>query len=1140
MPRRRLIRFSVGVLMVCCFICARLYAQERATIVGTVTDPSGAVMPGVKLTITNTGTMASRTVESNNAGSYIAPELPIGKYSVKAEQSGFKTYERSGIVLNVNDTLRVDISMQVGDVTQSVTVSEAVVRVQTESGEVSDVISGQQVTQLAINGRNFFQLAALTTGASSLMPDFNLPIPVGSSGAISFNGMRPDHNMWMIDGGENYDRGCGGCVTVMPSVDAIAEFKVQTSNYGADFGLGSSATVNLALKSGAQNYHGSAYEFVRNDALDANNFFANKGGSEKPPLKFNNYGWNLGGPFYIPGHYNTDKRKTFFFFNQEWRKLRQGTQFFAPAIPAAMRTGDFSGDLTGQLDADGNDTGAIFVPQPRPGQTYPAGIVTGQPFPGNIIPQSVLDSNAVALGAPDFIFPLPTTTDGKFYSAAPSVPIDVREEIIRVDQTISDKISVMAHFINDAVVQQTPNTLWWGPTYPTVGTVFNNPAKHAVIKMTWVISPTFLNEVAANYDGNRIFLMPTKNFALPSGVTGVGNIFPGNSLNRIPDIGLSGARFGVNYAVGPFPWENSNDNMTYRDDASWMIGKHALKFGGFLMRSRKKQDLFGETQGAFSFNGSYTAAPYTGGSSGNEFADFLLGRAYSYDELALQDRGHWRFWSYGLHITDSWRITPRLTLQFGARWEALPHTYERYDRQSNFYPALFNPADAQAPAVDGTLDPNGPGFETVEGVPLNSTIPGIRFYMNGIGLAGKNGVPRGLVDNHYNTIGPRVGFAYDLFGNGRTVLRGGYGMFFERIQGNDVYNMASNPPFSYDPTVFDTTLTGTGGSSPIYPAGITALSKEYLAPTTQQWSLGVQHELFPQAVLSAMYVGTVGTHQRIQRNLNQPAMDNPLRGTASPNDIRPYPGYSGINYGENSTSSNYHSLQVNLRINNFHGLTWQTAYTWSHAIDVGGTGDFAGVENAYDLKLDRGNSDYDRRHILSINYVYDLPFAKNTTGVLKHVAGGWQLSGINTFSSGTPFSVGFPGDPAGCGCGVRANLVGDPSTGPKTAEAYFNPNAFAAVDKVGVNGSIGFGNSARNVVGGAGRNQWDISIFKNFTGIPFFTKEGATLQFRAEFFNAWNHTQFSSYFTSYGTTGFGGANGAHDPRVIQFGLKFLF
>ena len=1153
MWRPRLFSPSVIALAGLLSLSTGLYGQEKATIVGTVTDPTGAVMPGVKVTITNTATKVARTLETNSAGNYSAPELPIGDYSVRAEYQGFKTYERTGIEPNVNDVVRVDIPMQVGEVTQSVTVSETAVRVQTESNEISTVISGKQVTELAINGRNFFQLAALVPGASSLMPDFNLPLPVMSSGAISFNGLRPDHNMWMIDGGEDYDRGCGGCVTVMPSMDAIAEFKVQSSNYGPNFGMGSSATVNMALKSGTQSFHGEAYEFLRNDALDATNFFANKSGTAKPPLKLNVFGWNLGGPFYIPHHYNTDKRKTFFFFNEEWRRIRQGTEIFAPAIPNAERTGDFSSMLTGAKDANGNDTGAIFVPPPPPGQTLPAGLVAGQPFPGNVIPTSMLDSNALVLGAPNFIFPLPSAPGGK-YSAAPSVPINVREETIRVDHNINEKLQVMAHFINDAVLDQTPTTLWSSSTYPTIGTIFNNPAKHAVLKLTWTISPTLLNEVSGNYDGNRIYLTPTGTYKVPGNLHNVGDIFPGNNLSRIPGIGLYGPIFGVDYDAAAWPWNNANDNMVLRDDVSKMQGNHSLKFGGELFRSRKRQVLFGDTQGAFTFNGSYTQAPYSvpsgtpSPSSGNEFADFLLGRAYQYNELALQDEGNWRFWSYSLYLNDNWKATRKLTLQLGARWELLPHTYDKYDRQSNFYPALFNPADAQAPAANDTLDPNGPGFATVPGVPLDSIIPGIRFYMNGIGIAGKNGIPRGSVDNHYNTVGPRAGFAYDVFGTGKTVLRGGFGEFFERIQGNDVYNLAPNPPFSYSANIFNTTLTNTGGSQLVYPAGIWALSKEYLAPTTSQYSFGVQHELWPQAILSAEYVGTTAAHQSINRNINQPLMDDPLRGkVSSPDLIRPYPGFSGISYNENSVSSSYNSLQVNLRINNYHGLSFQTAYTWSHAIDIAGTGDFAGVMNAYNLRADRGNSDYDRRQMLILNYVYALPFFNTSTGSLRTALGGWQLSGITTFQTGTPFSVFVPGDPAGIGSvgTVRANLVGNPNNGSKTADAYFNTAAFAGVDNVGANGSTGFGDSGRNVVYGAGRNQWDISLFKNFTGIPLHSTEGATVQFRAEFFNAFNHTQFNGYFSTYQppsiqNRNFGGANGAHDPRVVQFGLKFIF
>ena len=1099
-------------------------AQERATIVGTVTDPSGAVMPGVKVTITNTGTGATRSLETNAAGSYIAPELVPGTYEVRAEFKGFRAYSRTGIVLNVNDKVRVDVPMQVGEVTQSVTVSEAVVKVQTESGEVSDLVSGTQITQLAVNTRNFFALAALTTGVSSDIPDSNLPIPVGSSSNVRFNGQRNEHNIWMIDGGEDYDRGCGGCVTVMPSMDALSEFKIMSSNYGADFGLGSAGTVNMMLKSGTTAFHGTLYEFLRNDKLDATDFFANKGGGTKPHLRYNNFGWNLGGPFYIPGKYNTDKRKTFFFFNQEWRKIRQGTTVYAPAINQDLRNGDFSSYAAGAINVPTTSDPAMLA------KYAAAGVTAGQPFPNNTIPSSLIDPNAAAFlstGA------LPLPTSGGFYSGSRSVPIDVREEIIRVDQVVSDKLSVMVHYINDAVVQETPTSLWSGDTYPTVGTTFKNPGKSGVLRITYIINPSLLNEFAYNYNGNRIKLSPTGIFAKPSGMT-IKEFFPSNLETRLPTVSL-GSPFNVTYDVAGWPWWNAADSQQVRDDVSWMVGKHALKFGGQFMRYRKNQDIFGNTQGSYSFDGTF---------SGDSFADFLLGYAKSYNELAVQDRGHWRTSTFSFYLTDSWRATTRLTLNLGARWEVMPHAYEIKDRMSDFYPNLYNPADAPIFNADGSLDTTGPGFTTVAGVPL-SFIP---FYMNGVGLAGKGGVSRGLVDNHYNTIGPRIGFAYDLTGTGKTVLRGGYGEFFERIQGNDVYNGGPNPPFSFNPAVnlvylsdpSISALNGQKAAVPIFPGGVYALAKDYLIPTSHEWSFGIQHELMPRAVLSVAYVGNQNSHQRIERNINMPLLNNPLRadvraGTLDVNRIRPYPGFAGISYAENSSSANYHSLQVNFRVDNYHGFTFQSAYTWAHAIDIQ-SGDFSSVSNPYDLQFDRGSSDMDRRHVLTMNYVYDLPFFKSHSNpFVRQALGGWQLSGITSFQTGLPATVGYGGDNAGVGgAGTRPDLIGNPNTGPKTVDQWFNTGAFA------VPAPLSFGSEGRNVVWGPGRNNWNISIFKVFSGIPIGTKEGAQLQFRAEMFNAFNHTQFHYLFTTFGSAGFGGANSTWDPRIIQVGLKFTF
>jgi hypothetical protein len=781
-------------------------------------------------------------------------------------------------------------------------------------------------------------------------------------------------------------------------MDALAEFKVMTSNNSADFGIGSSGTVNMAIKSGTKDFHGTGYEFFRSDKVDAADFFTNKGGGHKAHLRYNNFGYNIGGPIYIPGHYNTDKRKTFFFFNEEWRRIRQGSTVYHVTPTAAERGGDFSADsytITVPTTSDPAELAKFTA----------AGVTPGQQFSykgtKNVIPPSLIDSNAalfLGTGA------LPPPTSGNYFSGSASVPINVREEIIRVDHNFSDKVSLMAHFINDAVLQVTPESLWSGSTFPTVHTQFLNPGKGAVLHLTHTISPTLLNEISYNYNGNRINLTPTGIFAKPSGWS-ITKFFPGDALNRMPTLHLS-KQINANWDAEGWPWHNAADSQQGRDDVSWMKGPHALKFGGQFMRYRKNQDIFGYTQGEYTFDGTFT---------GSDMADFLLGFAKSYDELDIQDRGHWRNTTLSFYFTDSWRATKRLTLNLGVRWEIIPHAYEVHDRMSDFYPSLYNPANAPIFNPDNSLDTSGPGFTTVPGVPL-STIP---FYMNGVGLAGKNGIPRGLVDNYYDTIGPRLGFAYDLTGKGKTVLRGGYGDFFERIQGNDVYNGGPNPPFSFDPSVSDvyysnpsvSNTTGLKAAVPIFPAGFSAPAKDYLIPTSHQWSMGLQHELMPRAVLAVMYVGNEDSHQQDFRNINMPLLSNPLRsevraGTLAANLIRPYLGFANITYEENATSSNYNSLQVNFRVDNYKGFTFQSAYTWSHSIDYMSADNSCCISNTYDIHFDRGNSSYDRRHVLVMNYIYELPFFKNSSSaVARQALGGWQLSGVTTFEKGEPVNI---------------------------------------------------------------------------------------------------------------------------------------
>ena len=1117
------------------FVASLAAFAQTATILGTVTDPTGSVVPGASVTITNTATSVQRVVETNTAGNYIAPELPIGLYSVKAAAAGFKTYERTGIKLDSNATIRIDVALEVGAVSENVTVEATAVKVQSDSSEISDTIGARQVADLAINGRHIAALAILTPGASSDLPDFNLPIGVGGSTNVSFNGERVEHNIWMIDGGENYDRGCGGCVTMMPSVDAISEFTTLTSNSGADFGLGSGGTINMVIKSGTRDFHGTAYELFRNDDLDANTFFANAAGrkpdgtlnSPKPELRQNVFGFNIGGPVWIPKVYNKDKNKTFFFYNEEWRKFVLGAQVTATAIPQAQRGGDFSALSTPVLVPNTNDAA-------QNAKFEALGLTPGQPFPNNKIPSSLIDPNATLFfgtGA----FPLPNFGANR-YTGSAGAPTNVPEEIVRIDHYFSSKLALMGHFVHDGTDQHTNTTLWSGSTYPTLSTDFRNPSWSGVLKLTQTISPTLLNETSYNMNGNKIYLTPVGIFAKPSGWNTV-PLFGNDTLNRMPTIGISGA-YGLTYDNASWPWTNAAFDHQYRDDLTWIHGSHNFKFGGQFMRYAKNQEIFGNTQGNYNFDGTFT---------GNALADFLLGYAKSYNELDIQDKGYWRNNSLSFYAGDNWRVNKRLTLNLAMRWEIIPHVTELRNRMANFYPNLYDTSKEPIFNADGSLDTSGPGFTTVSGVPL-SNIP---FYINGVVVAGQNGTPRGMVNNYYDTVEPRFGFAYDVTGKGKTVVRGGFGVYYERIQGNDVYNTGPNIPFSFSPNVNNvffsnpsvSVINGESAAQPIFPAGLTVLSQvDYKLPTSMQWNFGVQHEVTPGAVLSVQYVANGDYHQRDNREINSVPLNDPNRlavsqGNYTANLDRPYLGYSNITLGENATNVHYQSLQVNFRVQNQHGLTLQTAYTWSHNIGIApnGGGDFNQVSDPFNRSFDYGPTGLDRRHILVLNYIYQLPIFRNSKGPAGSLLGGWEFSGITLIQSGNPQTptLGFDNLGLGGGATARPDVVGS-LTYPKTVDEWFNTAAF------GKPAPLSFGSAGEGIITAPGRVNFNWSMYKSFR-MPFpGNPEGANLQFRFDAFNVFNHTEFYGVDTGFNSGTFGKITSTHDPRVLQLGLKFLF
>jgi hypothetical protein len=1204
--------FFFLILLVLPFSFA-LNAQDTATIVGTVADSSGAVVPGAKVKVSNPEKGFTRELESNAAGEYLAAKIPLGNYLVEVRSPGFKTLVRSGFAVAVGQTLRVDLTLTVGEFTQEITVTGKVPKVETETAAVSDVVTGSQIADLELNGRNFVALALLAPGAAPMEGWDSSAIRSGVY--ISFNGGRYAYNNWEVDGGNNMDEGSGFSINTYPSLDTIAEFRISTSNYGAEMGKHAGATIEVATKAGTKDFHGEAFEYLRNDKLDANDWFANRqinppgGHAPKTPLKWNDFGYNLGGPFYIPGHYNSDKSKTFFFWSENWHKYRQGTVWSAGAPTLRMRGGDFS---------ECDPASANFNPVIS-GCALPINPDTGAPFPGEIVP---VDPNAKALM--DAFVALPN--NGVIgYVKAPSAPTELRQEQIRVDQNLGDKTRVFVRYAQDAVGNSIPGGWSWD-NYDTVVDKHNGAGKSAVLNITRSFKSNLMNEFVMGYtqDVLSLFAGPgpdslAGSITKPSTWTGK-NLFPPNQNNPLLPgfVAWGGLPFVIAGDVGTIPWFNSNPIITWKDNAAWTVRKHTLKFGFFLEKYRKNEQFGSSTQGYVWFEN------WSNVTTGNALADMYLGRMGQYTEgTATVDgvpvggypKGHWRMTVFEPYLQDDWKVSRKLTLNLGARYYLYVrmHDVSHPTVDAGFIPSLYDPGK------EALLDAYG---ELVLD-PATGHVHDYTTYGNGLVECGSGGIPSGCAKPDYRTLAPRFGFAYDPWGKGKTVIRGGYGIYYEMGNGNETNTegMEGNPPVALSPSGFN--IVGFDNITPgaTFPTAISAIPLHSKWGSVQQFSLGMQHEFSGSNLLSVGYVGNLGRHLARSRELDQvpigvktmqapelagkvgtnggnPSegipgdLNLPLCDAAGNCDVQtallynevpntffvPYRGYTYIRMAENTAVSNYNSLQASFRHTYSKGLTLQTAYTWSHAIDDASAGysSRTGIDDS-DLSRWRATSAMNRTQVLEMNYIYELPFfKKSSSGLARSLLGGWKVSGITSFFSGVPFDFGcgIGGLSSGIGEGVKCNSLGklaikkgvvnDPEFGP--TPTWFDPNTIGQVtlDQLRADGQPGmFGYMGRNVLTGPGRNNWDMGLLKDFE-LPWFGPERSRLQFRWETFNTFNHPQWGFGYPAVnagcdpltppgspcgpatlpdGTTinrNNGQVSAAWPARIMQFGLKFIF
>jgi len=1186
------------------FACVAAIAQQNSEIIGTVTDQTGAAVPGAKLVLTQTETGYAYNEVSNGTGGYSFNGLNVGTYSLKAAAAGFEGYTASGLTLNVSQTLAVDVKLTIGASTVEVSVTADALQVQAESNEVSTLISGQQVTEIATENRNFTALAALGLGVSSNLPDNNPPTASATSSSISVNGLRESHNIWLLDGAEADDRGGAGGMSVMPSMDSIAQFQVLASNYPPDYGIASGATFSLALKSGTQKFHGEAWEFFRNDDLDANDFFNkyNRGSaadySPVPKLRQNIFGANLGGPLFIPHVYNADKQKTFFFYNQEWRKIIQGSS------PNTQNT---------IPDADRPVAGSpleYVVPAYSPGQVITVPTVAqvpdpafaaklaaaglsgyrGLPFPNGPtgmqqIPAGLFDPNGVLyLNGPMIPHVTPGNTSDQAITSL-ATPTTATEEVVRIDHKINDKWQLLGHFLHDAQATGTPyaDLDWNWESYNTVSSVESNPSNSAAIKMSGEISPSVLLEASMNYDGNIINITNSSS-ALTSNTPGwtTANFFTNSGSNQYPGVdGICGTGICVGQETGYGDWHNAAQDYEPRVDLSYTRGKHAMKFGYSYNRYTKNQELQNDAAGDFSFGQNQTGNG-NGGTSGDPWMSLVIGLSGGYSQPQSMSTRHYVNQTNSVYINDNWKVNPRLSLQLGLRYDALPHAWERNNQIANFEPSQY----VSTPVVwdaDNSINPSSPGVVTPVG------FGGSSYYLNGMVIPGQNGVPKGVVNSDYATLQPRLGFSYDLMGTGKTVLRGGFGTFYERLQGNDIYGVAnSNLPFEYVPNVGNVyysnphcSWSSTASTSnpanclsattlPILPASLTTLDTTYKAPAVAQFSFGIQHEIRPSIIWVVQYVGNLAWHQNIDRYINDFPTNTPdaireasvgLNGSSLTNPglgnaYRTYAGYGSITQEENTTNSTYNGLQTSIRIQNKWGLSGELDYTYSHNIDLTDS-DLATTSNPWNDKYDKAGSGYDRRQIFQGNYVYKLPIFTHSGGLLHSIVGGWEVAGTFVDQTGEPFPALFGGatDPIGLGGNYtnRANVVGKISY-HKSVGDWFTTGAAAGgtcaagsqylplcVPIAGYAGgpNLGFGNGKRDTFEGPGRVNFTTSLYKSFA-----VTERAHFEFRAESYNTFNHTEFQNIGTSGNSTNdgcnFGVACSDWAPRVLQLGSKFVF
>jgi hypothetical protein len=1135
--------------------------ELAATLTGTVTDSSGAVVAGATVVVHSEETGADvRSVTTNDTGSFNITNLPAGRYTVTVGNGGFQTFVAKEVILNVAEKRPLDVQLVAGKVSEQMVVTAENVQIQTTTAEESGTVTGEQVRELALNNRNFEQLILLQPGVANQLPD-KVGFGLANNTSISVNGARTGANNYTVDGADINDSGSNGTLLNTPSIDAIREFTLERSNYDAAFGRSGGGQIVVATKSGTNDFHGSAYEFNRNNFYNANTFGGRAAIAAGQPLsandtvpieRYNDFGFTLGGPLFIPKVFHPEKDKTFFFWSEEWRKASTPGQNIINVPTPAELAGSFASPVTVAPANCVSNSGGVYT-----------------------ISKSCYSKNATAYLNAFMVNNPPNTTTGQLVTNYSQLN-NFRQDIIRLDQNVGDKVRLFGRYMEDVVPQNEPFSLWGGGNYPGVETTaVNAPGRNLVINASATISPKVVNEVEYVDAWG----------AINSTLSGIANspAFLGQLTNntaftdpngRAPNVTFTGGTQAVpaltGLGNGSAPYFERNIDKNIFDNLSIQHGNHTIRTGFTAMWMQK-------TENASAGFATFDFSPTNGNPA---FANFLLGQADSYTQPSKDTIPHLRYVNFEVYVQDDWKISPRLTLNAGVRWSYFPSPTDSNNTLNNIDPRLFSAANA---AVIDPITGNMTGF-TASGNPTSAaTYANGLIFPTGTACTTAQAIAPQVTCSPFgsrvnassnNNWGPRLGLAYDPLGNGKMAVRAGFGIFYDRsLNGIWEQNAFTDPPLVQTVTVnnngssglnlFDNPLGGQLAGPPLGPNGLIATgTPTFKVPSYMDYNLSVQREILPSTVVEVGYVGTKGTHLLGDVDINQPTVAARL---ATPGDdvnaISPFAGYGVITDRNPIYTSNYNSLQISLNRRFNRGLTVQLGYTWSRLLTTSPEDRALATYNTYDLKQSYGPSTLNTPQMFIASYVYDLPFYRNQSGAIGKILGGWEISGITTIQSGQSLSITQNSDPfaavtvptsvGGCtisatvtscplypgGLGmtrsgstvqVRADQIGN-AGGPKTAAEFFNTAAFT--DAVGH-----FGTSRVGSVLGPGLQVWDMSLIKN---IRFAERVG--VQLRLETFNTFNHGNPMTVDTDVDDgASFGTVNGWHDPRNVQIGAKINF